>query len=203
MTNIEYWNNEGVCKTFTHELDLSWLEGLDKRAAILDLGCGYGRVTGQLFNAGYENILGFDPSRPLIDRALKENPGPVYSNDVSTLHEKRFDFIICFALFTSCPSDEEQKELKSLIEACAQEKTRLYISDYAISDNPSYKQRYAQNELGIHGCFKSGSAIFRHHEDSHFDRLFSNWTKTKKRKMKSSTLNGNEIVISQSLYVKP
>ncbi len=48
MRNTEYWSNEGAKKTFTHPLNKEWLAGIEKESAILDLGCGYGRLITEL-----------------------------------------------------------------------------------------------------------------------------------------------------------
>ena len=110
--NIKYWQNEGAQKTFTHEIEMEWIETINKASQILDLGCGYGRITIELYKKGFENIIGFDPSVPLIERAINENPGPVYTADKKIFEKIHFDLIICFAVFTSCPANKEQAELK-------------------------------------------------------------------------------------------
>ncbi len=202
MQNTNFWNNEGVQKIFTHPICSEWLADLGRAASILDLGCGYGRLTPELRKEGFSELFGYDFSVPLIDRAIRENPEASYTSNVDTLTGKSFNLILCFALFTSCPSTAEQSELVSLINSLTQEKAQIYISDYETVDNPDYNERYEQRELNIYGCFKSGTAIFRHHEADHFDNLLPNWRKTEERTLSSMTLNGNEIKIHQYLYTK-
>lgn len=202
MRNDQYWETEGAKKVFTHPICSAWVASLDRQASILDLGCGYGRLTPKLMKDGFLAIVGYDSSAALIKRAIRENPGAHYTSKTSALLEKSFDLILCFALFTSCPSSEEQRELAALIDACSQQNTLLHISDYETSDNPNYQARYEQRRLNTFGCFASGNAIFRHHEDGHFDRLLTNWRKRKERTLYSKTLNGNKIIIHQYLYVK-
>lgn len=202
MQNTEFWNNEGVQKVFTHPICSEWLDGLDREASITDLGCGYGRLTPELRKEGFFNLFGYDFSVPLIERAIRENPKASYTSSVDALTGKSFDLILCFALFTSCPSAGDQSELVSLINSITQENALLYISDYETSDNPAYNDRYEQRELNIYGCFKTGTAIFRHHEAGHFDNLLLNWKRLKERTLSSKTLNGNEIKIHQYLYAK-
>ncbi|WP_035236437.1 class I SAM-dependent methyltransferase [Desulfobacter vibrioformis] len=202
MKNSEYWKKEGVQKVFTHPLCDDWIASLDKNACVLDLGCGYGRLTPVLQQAGFSNIVGYDSSPALLDRARKENPGAFYSNVFHSLSGRSFNLILCFALFTSAPSLEEQKELVSLIEKVCGNKTYLYISDYETCDNPAYQTRYQERRLNMYGCFASGNAIFRHHKPGHFDTLFPEWRKLKEKTLKSRTLNGNEIIIHQYLYIR-
>ncbi len=202
MLNTEYWNNEGVQKVFSHPVNAEWLTGLGRETSILDFGCGYGRLTSELKKEGFNNLFGYDFSNPLIERAKRENPGPLYTSNVTELSGKTFDLILCFALFTSCPSANGQAKLVSLINSLAKESTLLYISDYQTDDNPNYNERYEQQELNIYGCFKSGSAIFRHHKFGHFDNLFFAWRKLKDEMLSGKTMNGNKIVIHQYLYKK-
>jgi len=202
MRNTDFWNNEGAQKVFTHPICSEWMSCLDRKASILDLGCGYGRLTPHLKNAGFSNIFGYDPCSPFVERAIRDNPGASYTTRAETLSGKFYDLILCFALFTSCPSSEEQNELITLINGLTRENAYLYISDYETHDNPHYKERYEQRKLGTYGCFVSGPAVFRHHKQSHFDRLFPEWEKLKERKLASKTLNGNDIVVHQYLYMR-
>lgn len=200
MYNLEYWKSQGANKTFTHPLSLNWISDLSKNSSILDLGCGYGRVAKLLIDAGYNNILGYDPSQPLIERAVMESPGGQYTSNVDDLEGKYFDLICCIALFTSCPEPHEHGKLKTLIEEGARSGAYLYISDYETADNPHYKDRYEQCIMGIYGCFGSANVVFRHHEPGYFDSLFSDWKKINEQAHESRTLNGNEITIRQHLY---
>jgi SAM-dependent methyltransferase len=202
MRNGQYWNSEGAKKVFTHPICSAWVASLDRQTSILDLGCGYGRLTPALMKDGFSMIVGYDSSAALIKRAIRENPGAHYTSNWAALLDTSFDLILCFALFTSCPSSEEQRELVSLIDACSHQNALLHISDYETGDNPNYQDRYEQRRLNTFGCFASGNAIFRHHEDRHFDRLLTNWRKKEERTLHSTTLNGNNIIIHQYLFAK-
>lgn len=58
MTNT-YWNGEGAIKTFTHPVNMDWLQKhLNPDARILDYGCGYGRVATMLSKQGYAQYEG-------------------------------------------------------------------------------------------------------------------------------------------------
>jgi SAM-dependent methyltransferase len=202
MQNTDYWNNEGVQKVFTHPICSEWIKNLDRKSSVLDLGCGYGRLTPSLRQEGFSCIFGYDFSAPMIERAIREYPGATYTSSVEALSGKPFDLILCFALFTSCPSCNKQVELVSLINNLSQESALLYISDYETRDNPNYFDRYKQRRLNIYGCFSSGNAVFRHHEPGHFDALMTGWTRIKDRSLSSETLNGNYIIVHQYLYKK-
>lgn len=202
MLNKEYWSGEGALKTFTHPLLSGWMDGFDRTSSVLDAGCGYGRLTPELKTYGFDDISGFDFSRPLIERALKENPGAFYTCDPHALEGRQFGLVLCFALFTSCPVTRDQADLISWLNSLTPDGAFLYISDYETSDNPDYENRYNQRELGVYGCFRSGKGIFRHHESGHFDALLAGWFKVDERTLESTTLNGNAIRIHQYLYRK-
>ncbi len=202
MLNTKYWNSEGAQKVFSHPVSSDWLVSLSRDASLLDLGCGYGRLTPELKKEGFCNLSGYDFSKPLIERAKRENPGPLYTSNVGELIGKTFDAVLCFALFTSCPAAKDQLELAALIDSLTCKGSLLYISDYETDDNPKYSERYKQKECDKYGCFKSGSAIFRHHKSGHFDNLFLNWRKTREKTLNGKTMNKNRIVIHQYLYTK-
>jgi SAM-dependent methyltransferase len=202
MRNSEYWNGEGAQKVFSHPISSEWLADLDRESSVLDFGCGYGRLIPELRKQGFRNIVGFDSSIPLVERAFRENPGAYYTSDNHALVDKSFNLVLCFALFTSCPLDLEQSELTSLINNHTEDDARLYISDYETCDNPHYGDRYEQRVMNIYGCFRSDTALFRHHECGHFDNLLPDWRKLRERTLSGKTLHGNEITIHQYLYKK-
>lgn len=202
MKNSEFWKKQGIQKVFTHPLCREWTACLDKKSCVLDFGCGYGRLTPVLQEDGFSDICGYDSSPAMIDRAKKENPGALYSNEFHSLSYRTFDLILCFALFTSVPCPEEQKNLVSLIEKVCGNKTGLYISDYETIDNPVYQKRYQERRLDVYGCFSSGDGIFRHHEPGHFDKLFPAWRKRHEKSLESRTMNGNNIIIHQYLFTR-
>lgn len=201
--NSDYWDSEGSKKTFTHELCKKWIEEIPKDTTVLDFGCGYGRITRQLYDVGFRNILGFDPSITMISRAIAENYGPRYTSQIEEVSKQKYGLVICFALFTSCPEPDVQLAIKEIIEKQTFESSCLYVSDYLTSENLHYSKKYEQKKLGIYGCFGTKeTVIFRHHEKDHFSKLFSDWTQINKRAIKGKTLNGNTIKMSQLLYKK-
>ncbi|MEW2131353.1 class I SAM-dependent methyltransferase [Streptomyces sp. NPDC005435] len=66
---IPYGDAAAATKTFTHPLHLPWLNGISTHAAILDYGCGYGRVMEELQQCGFDDLTGVEASPEMISRA--------------------------------------------------------------------------------------------------------------------------------------
>ena len=86
----------------TTEILLRYLD--NKKAKILDAGCGTGLVGHILFNKSYKNIVGIDFSQEMLNRALKKN---IYQSlSLGDLTQKlhfeddTFDAVICAGTFT-------------------------------------------------------------------------------------------------------
>lgn len=90
-----------------------------KSAKIIDIGCGFGRHTAELYNRGYKNIKSFDFSERNISIAksnnhnLKEN---FFCQDVRKLKNEKADFAIClYDVVGSFPKESEnEKIIKSI-----------------------------------------------------------------------------------------
>ena len=72
---LEYWDTEGTRKAFAHPVNLQRVgQWLSPGSRILDFGCGYGRCLGELFSAGYRDLIGFDFSPAMIVAARARFP---------------------------------------------------------------------------------------------------------------------------------
>ena len=72
--NQAYWDSVATTKVFTHPLPNEWLtKHVKPDAAILDVGCGYGRSCGELLAIGYPNVTGVDISGEMIRREEEAN----------------------------------------------------------------------------------------------------------------------------------
>ncbi|MGW2635350.1 class I SAM-dependent methyltransferase [Streptomyces sp. NPDC001348] len=73
-SQVPYWDAAAATKTFTHPLHLPWLDGISRHAAILDYGCGYGRIMKELELHGFGDLTGVDASPAMISRARRLHP---------------------------------------------------------------------------------------------------------------------------------
>lgn len=70
---------------------------------ILDFGCGYGRITNELYDLGYNNIVGVDSSLEMINRGKNAFPFLELSHlkgDRLPFSDASFDAVVTCAVFT-------------------------------------------------------------------------------------------------------
>lgn len=98
--------------TFDAPVDASpLLERSSGNPRVLDLGCGYGRVSTQLRRHGIERVVGYDSAQAMIARGQVLNPGlDLRVGDAGLLPESdaSFDAVVLSALFT-CVCNAEQR----------------------------------------------------------------------------------------------
>src|SRR5688572_12813963 len=102
---ISYWDRVAPEKRFSHPLRADWLARYltNPEAGILDYGCGYGRTLAELYNAGYDNVVGTDFSEGMLGRARREVPNSrLVRNDGTALPIKSesIEAVLLFAVLT-------------------------------------------------------------------------------------------------------
>lgn len=100
----DFYNQEENIKRYGEAIDLVGLwdsekimftKYINKESRILDIGCGAGRTTINLYKLGYHNIIGLDLADNLID----------YAKNYVTSHNLDIDFLVGDA--TSLPFDDQ------------------------------------------------------------------------------------------------
>ncbi|MFD0636942.1 class I SAM-dependent methyltransferase [Catenulispora yoronensis] len=202
----DYWNKAGTAKTFGHPLDLAWLGSLGPDAAVVDYGCGYGRLAGALLAAGYPDIEGFDVSAPLIERARREQPGARFAvlDDPPRLAraDASVDALLLFAVLTCAPDSDAQRGIVGEIRRVVKPGGLLYLSDYCLQSDARNVTRYGEHEarFGRYGVFETGDgAVCRHHEREWLHDLLSGFEVVRERDVPVETMNGNPAVATQLL----
>lgn len=195
----EYWDNVAALKTFTHPLDLPFLNSfLPKDSKILDYGCGYGRVVKALSDNRFENVLGFDTSEELIRRGKKDGDLNLfhieYPKDLP-IQDNSLDCIILFAVLTCIPSNKGQMELLKLLYSKLKTGGIIYISDYYLQkDSKEMKDyQYLDNDLNNFGVFSlPEGATFRHHTYEWIAELTKDFKILFEKPIDVMTMNGHK-----------
>lgn len=214
MTNLDnqsgYWSSTGTAKTFGHPLEPLWLMGVDRRAHVLDYGCGYGRLAGLLLSNGFRNVEGVDISPALIARASRKYPGArftVLDRPPRLPHAAgSFGVVLLFAVLTCVPGDTAQRELVAELRRVLRPGGLLYVSDLCLQDDERNRRRYRQfaEKYGTYGVFETGDgAVCRHHSPDWLRGLLSGFDPVVTREISVETMNGHPALATQMLAAKP
>jgi SAM-dependent methyltransferase len=206
----DYWNKVASYKNFTHPIDIPLLKKLIANdAEILDYGCGYGRLTSALFNAGFTNITGLDSSSALIQRGLSEHPELTLLTiqDISTIpfENNSLDLILLFAVLTCIPANGAQVELISRLYEKLKPGGIIYISDYYLQINSAEKKAYEtlNNDPMNFGVFSLvEGATFRHHSKEWIPQLLQPFEILQQKEVEVFTMNGHPAKAFQILARK-
>ena len=195
---FEYWDSVSSYKVFTHPIDIErFLSVVPPKANILDFGCGYGRICGELYRLGFQNIVGVDSSQMMIKRGHKEYPHlnlQTLTNNSIPYDQEIFDVIILFAVLTCVPTNEGQQVLISEINRVFRPGGIVYISDYWLQNNDRNLNRYDEykDKYGIYGVFElPEGVIVRHHDKDWILSLLRDFKTVDMFDIHVKTMNGN------------
>lgn len=183
---IEYWNRVGLTKPYSHSVNFDRLSTyVAQDAALLDYGCGYGRVLESLRDRGYQNLIGAEPAEALVIAArarlsgarILQLPHPPQLD----LSDLSVDGVLLFGVLTCIPTDEGQLAVAKEVHRVIKPGGLLYISDFWLQTDPRNVNRYELGyaKYGKYGVFDlpEGVTLRHHHPDwiaqltAAFDRL--------------------------------
>jgi ubiquinone/menaquinone biosynthesis C-methylase UbiE len=195
-----YWDRVAEEKRFQHPLRTDWLASHGTGPNILDCGCGYGRLLGELAERGYRCIVGTDFSERMLKRCIDMHPNRTFSFVQTDGHtfpfrDRCFDAVLLFTLLTCMPRDSEQLELMTEVSRVLRPGGLVYISDLLLNRDARNIDRYQQfaNEFGTYGVFRlpEGVAV-RHHSAEWIRSITANFTQLKYERFTVRTMNGNQ-----------
>ncbi|MYW69930.1 methyltransferase domain-containing protein [Streptomyces sp. SID8379] len=209
-SQVPYWDAASATKTFTHPLHLPWLEGVDKHAAVLDYGCGYGRTLEDLGRRGHDRLAGVDTSPGMIERARVLLPGTQFAVLEAPPRvpwpDAGFDVVLLFAVLTCVPGDDAQRRLVAEVGRLLKPGGILYVSDLLLQGDERNRRRYdhCAGSFGGYGVFEtSDGAVCRHHSREWLSTLLSAFESVADRTITVATMNGHESTGIQILVRKP
>ncbi len=194
----QYWNSVANDKTFTHPVDVPLLSRYVKStAAVVDYGCGYGRVVKILSDNGFTNVAGYDTSEKLIERGLAQ-AGNLFHIDSPAdlpLRDNSVDCILLFAVLTCIPANRGQVALIDLLHSKLKPEGLLYISDYYLQTGSTEMEWYEHlnNDPENFGVFSlPEGATFRHHTRDWIETLLANFILKEETSIAVKTMNGHD-----------
>jgi SAM-dependent methyltransferase len=197
-SDSEYWDRVATQKRFSHPLNLDWLaKYLNKRARILDYGCGYGRTLSDLSQTEFTNLVGVDFSEQMLARARREVPGPwLIRNDGYGLPFKNdcFDLVLLFAVLTCIPNDNKQRLLMSEVQRVLRPGGMLYVSDLLVNNDQRNRERYERDaeKFKCYGVFElPEGVVVRHHQREWIEEIFGPFEQVEYEPFTVTTMNGN------------
>ena len=203
---MDYWDGVAQQKRFSHPLRLDWLQcHLDSRARILDYGCGYGRIVGEMADAGYQNAIGVDFSAAMLARCRQEfSQVNLVRNDGRTLPflDDSLDAVLLFATLTCIPQNEAQRALMAEVERVLHPRGLLYISDLLLNEDARNCQRYERyrEAYGTFGVFElPEGVVVRHHSREWIEELTGSFAQLEYEPFSVLTMNGNRSAAFQYL----
>ena len=199
MYQSEYWNRVAEKKNFTTVLDVELLSGfIPKNCRILDVGCGYGRILNELYQAGFTDLTGIDSAENMIKRGKREHPElNLLANPDGKIpfEDNCFDAVILFGVLTCVTDNSLQKELLKDIKRVLKPSGIIYVNDFLLNTGLKRRLFYkkAQKETGIYGAFKTNDGVtVRHHDEDYISVLLSDFGKLDYQSFVIPTMNGNK-----------
>lgn len=204
MNQKDYWNNAAESKEFTTKIQIAKFEKyVDKKAFVLDVGCGYGRTLNELHEAGFTNTLGIDFSEKMIKRGIKMFPElnlKVKKSAAIDLEANSVDAVILFAVLTCIVENKEQTYLIDEIKRILKPNGIIYINDFLLNEDERNIRRYEQfrNKYGSYGIFElQEGALLRHHEENWIKELLKDFNILEYHNLIHKTMNGH---VSKGFY---
>lgn len=196
---VDYWNRMGPCKPFGHPVNFERLsQWLTPDSRILDLGCGYGRVLGLLFERSYHNLIGFDPAAAMVALARERFPAITFEELTSppqvNLPDFSVDVVLLFSVLTCVPTDGGQRAIIREAERILRPGGLLYISDLWLQTDERNRERYLRDEpkYGMYGVFDLPEGVtVRHHDPRWIEELTRDFDELALDHIDVHTMNGN------------
>jgi SAM-dependent methyltransferase len=196
---LDYWNRIGPGKSFGHPVNFERLrQWLDPDSRILDVGCGYGRALGLLFDQGYHNLVGCDLAPAMIAEARKRFPAITFT-ELKTPPQLPFtgasvDAALMFAVLTCVPTNQGQRDIVSEVGRVLRPGGILYVSDIWLQTDERNRARYSRDQprYGTYGVFDLPEGVtVRHHDPTWIADLLSGFETLAVDHLDIRTMNGN------------
>lgn len=196
---IDYWDRMGPGKSFGHPVNLERLgRWASPQSRILDVGCGYGRALGLLYEHGYHNLIGFDLAPAMVAMARKHYPAIAFAELTSPpnlpLADVSVDAAMLFAVLTCVPTDRGQQEIVEEVGRVLRPGGLFYVSDLWLQTDERNRRRYVRDQpkYGTYGVFDLPEGVtVRHHDPGWIETLMRDFDTVALDQIEVQTMNGN------------
>ena len=196
---VDYWNRMGPGKSFGHPVNFDRLsQWLSPNSSILDLGCGYGRALGLLFDRGYHNLIGLDPAPAMIALARERFPAITFDElhcpPQLPLADASVDATLLFTVLTCVPTDLGQRAIVEEVGRVLRPGGLFYISDLWLQTDERNRERYIRDEpkYGTYGTFDLPEGVtVRHHDPRWIEALTRDFHAVALDDINVQTMNGH------------
>lgn len=187
------WDKVATEVQFNLEIDRERFLGMiDRKAKILDFGCGYGRISNELVESGYVDVTGVDPSRAMIERGTNTSPDLIllHSDGINLpFDEHAFDVVVICAVLTCIPSSEERGRVAGDITRVLKPGGIVHLSEFCSEEGKD---------------FISGLGLPMRHSNPHELRgLFAGFACLYNEVLSASTMSGETASSYRAFIQKP
>jgi SAM-dependent methyltransferase len=208
---LDYWNRIGPGKPFAHPVNFERLsQWLSPDSQILDVGCGYGRALGLLFDRGYHNLIGCDFAPEMIAMARERFPAIAFAEITSPpnlpLTNDSIDAALLFSVLTCVPTNRGQRAIIEEVIRVLRPGGLFYISDLWLQTDERNLERYLRDEpkYGTYGVFDLPEGVtVRHHDPAWIETLTKDFEPLALDQLNVQTMNGNPARAFQWFGLKP
>lgn len=196
MKQDKYWDSVADKKNFTTTFnEKEFSKYVEKDARILDVGCGYGRTLNELYQMGYENLVGVDSSEKMIERGKQKFPYLHFIKNDNDLpfENDSFDAVILFGVLTAIVDNEAQSAILKEIVRVLKPNGIIYVNDFLVNGDLRRVMKYlmSKKEFKTYGIYRlSDGVVLRHHTERYIFQLLSCFEKLEYVKLKFKTMNG-------------
>jgi SAM-dependent methyltransferase len=196
---VDYWNRMGPAKPFGHPVNFERLsQWLSPASRIVDVGCGYGRVLGLLFDRGYRDLIGLDPAPSMIASARRRFPEITF-DEIShppqlPVADDSVDAALLFSVLTCVPTDPGQQALIAEVGRVLRPGGLCYLSDLWLQTDERNIERYVRDvsKYGTYGIFDLPEGVtVRHHDRRWLATLTAEFENVGLDDIEVVTMNGN------------
>lgn len=193
-----YWTRVAGTKAFSHPFRLGFFAPhVPRDARVLDLGCGYGRVTAEVWRHGWRRVVGADTAEGMIAVGRRRFP----HLDLCTIEpgalpwaDGGFGAVVLFSVLTCVPDDGEEEALVAEVARVLAPGGVIYLSDLLLQEDARNDERYrlGQERFGARGVFElPEGVVLRHFAPERIDGLVRSFERIALERLDVVTMNGH------------